>query len=383
MAGAEIGAWVAVGLGAVGVLASVVALVRGPAERPLATGRALLGAAGLLVTATLCVLLPPISFRPVALACLIGGGALVGLVGGGVVGVRRDSQGVLVRGGTWHVLPAALALLSLQLTSLAGWLDGVVFATAAIVAFTALAVGAALVVAARGAAARRGTAPAPQETHRWRHQRAVVGLAIGGAIVLATVGALMLRDRGGDVPVPGPTAAAAASPAPDGSVTEPPAATASPDPTASIAPEPTDPAPVEEYVGLTFPNGEPPAGITEFGGALIAGTGHATSWMAGPEGDMFWLLREAGATADGSISRWEVRDVVIWPPVTEDSAQVVTGAVRCEVDGAPVQGVVAVFPLVDEEWFVDPYFAWRADTTSGRFAPLPASTRCQNEAYGV
>jgi hypothetical protein len=134
---------------------------------------------------------------------------------------------------------------------------------------------------------------------------------------------------------------------------------------------------------MVYANGETPAGVTELGGALIIGTGHATSWMSGPDGDMFWLLREAGTDADGSVTEWEVRDVVVWPPVTEDSAQVVSGAVRCLVDGADVAGVVAVFPLVDDEWFVDPYMAWWPDTGAGSFVPLPNSTTCVNEAYGV
>jgi hypothetical protein len=105
--------------------------------------------------------------------------------------------------------------------------------------------------------------------------------------------------------------------------------------------------------------------------------------MAGPEGDMFWLLREAGTDAQGSVTAWEVMDVVLWPSPIDDSAQVVSGATLCEVDGAPVEGVAAVFPLNDEEWLVDPYAAWWADTRISRFVALPTSTRCQNEGFGV
>jgi hypothetical protein len=123
--------------------------------------------------------------------------------------------------------------------------------------------------------------------------------------------------------------------------------------------------------------------VSELSGSLLADGVHATSWMAGPEGDMFWLLREAGTDDSGSVTAWQVLDVVLWPPVTEDSGQVMTGAVPCEVDGAPVDDVAGVFPLNDAEWLADPYAAWRADTQMGRLVPLPPTTRCRNEGYGA
>ncbi len=198
-------------------------------------------------------------------------------------------------------------------------------------------------------------------------------IVLGGAAAAVLVVGLVLTldgDNGGGVaPTTGPTAAA------------------SPETTTSqLTPPPTPatgPAPGGRYVGLTFPTGVPPTGVRELSGALIVETGHATSWMDGPEGDMFWLLREAGTDADGSVTAWEVMDVVVWPHVTEDSAQVVTGAGRCEVDQAPVEGVSGVFPYADEEWLTNPYAAWWADTRISRFVPLPVSTRCQNQGFGV
>ncbi len=375
MAGVSAVGVVSVGLATVGVVVAVAAIRRAPAERRLGPWSALVGLMSLTATAVLAVVLPPISFHRAVLWGLLGGGAILGLAGGSAVRVRRDPAGVLLSGGAWHLLPAAVALLSLQLVSLASWLDGVVFATAGIVSSTAFAAGAGLLVIARAALSRGRTGPTS-----WR-RGALVWLLAGAAVVALAIGYRVIRGGPATPPTSQPAPVASASPtAPS------PSGTASPAEPSTPAPEPTSAAPAtpgSRYIGLVFPNGEPPPGISELGGALVADTGHATSWMAGPEGDMFWLLREAGSDASGSITQWEVRDVVVWPPVTEDSAQVVTGAVLCEVDGAPVAGVVAVFPFVDAEWFVDPYVAWWADTASGSFVSLPSSTRCRNEGYGV
>lgn len=223
---------------------------------------------------------------------------------------------------------------------------------------------------------------APTSTTSWWKGRRVLTMVLGGAaITVLAIGFVVTRDGdngGGAAPTTGPTAVAA-SPGPTSQLTAPPTVA----PTESAPASTAGPAPGSRYIGLTFPNGVPPTGVRELSGALIGETGHATSWMGGPEGDMFWLLREAGTDEQGSVTAWEVMDVVVWPPVTEDSAQVVTGGVRCDVDGAPVEGVAAVFPLVDEEWFTDPYAAWWADTRISRFVALPAGTRCQNEGYGV
>lgn len=212
----------------------------------------------------------------------------------------------------------------------------------------------------------------------------MLATALGGAaLAVLVIGFVVTRDGdngGGAAPTAGPTAVAA-SPGPTSQLTPPP--TVAPRETTATPTSTTGPAPGSRYIGLTFPSGVPPTGVRELSGALIVDTGHATSWMDGPEGDMFWLLREAGTDEEGSVTSWEVMDVVVWPPVTEDSAQVVTGVVRCEVDQAPVEGVSGVFPFADEEWLTDPYAAWWADTRASRFVPLPASTRCQNDGYGV
>ena len=111
-------------------------------------------------TAALAVLLPPIEFKPPVLWALLVGGALLGALAGRAVGVRRDPGGVLVQGGAWHLLPASLALVGLQVAALAGSIDGVVVATAAIVACAAFAAAAGALVVTRGSVAGlRAAAP--------------------------------------------------------------------------------------------------------------------------------------------------------------------------------------------------------------------------------
>jgi hypothetical protein len=156
----------ALGLGLAGVLGSGVGIRRSRGERPLAPLSLLLGCAGLAVGAALAVLLPPITFHDPLPWLLLGGGAIAGLVGGLLVHVQREPRGTVVRGGAWHFLPAAIALLALQVAGLAGSLDAVVLATAATVTCVAFAVAATSVVVIRGTAtrARPGetvTVPAP------------------------------------------------------------------------------------------------------------------------------------------------------------------------------------------------------------------------------
>lgn len=417
-----------VGLGLIGLLASVVAVLRAPAERRLAARSLLVGVAGLALTAVLVVVLPPLSFSTPVLWALVALGGIAGLVAGGAVRIRRYTQGVRLVGGTWHLLPAAVALLALQVVGVAEWRDGVVIAAGAIVASTAFAVGAVVLVVVRGAArprqaasseldtatvgsssaiptpayseptaaneAPRGDRHTPVEAageatpshvrDRWsRHPAARAALAIGAAGILVCIGWLLGTQR---TDSSSPSSASNSSPGSDGTPTPtsvPSEIGSMPDP--SDASETSIPAldPGGRYIGLTFPSGGSPPGVSELSGAMLADTVHATSWMTGPEGDMFWLLREAEIEADGSVAAWEVLDVVVWPPVTEDSAEVVSGAVPCELDGASVTDVAGIFPLVDAEWFTDPYAAWWADTRIGEFVPLPTRTRCRNEAYGV
>jgi len=143
----------ALGIGLVGLLATAAAMVRSRGARPLAPFSVLLGAAGLAVTAAMSVLLPPIVFKSPVLWALLAAGALLGLLAGAAVRVRRDPRGVLVQGGAWHLLPASLALVGLQVAALAGSIDGVVVATAAIVACASLAVAASGTLLLRGSAA--------------------------------------------------------------------------------------------------------------------------------------------------------------------------------------------------------------------------------------
>ena len=403
-------------LGLAGVGASAVALLRAPAEHSLATWSAIVGVTGVAATAVLAVVLPPISFHPAVLWGLVGVGVVLGLLAGSAVGVRRGPGGVAIRGGAWHLMPAAVALLALQGAGVAESADGAVFATAAIVVCTAFAGGAVLVVAARGAGARprsdgaaatatatatatdaatageptagsRPSAPGREDpartvpqgeaaeaapARRWLHPGAAAGL--GAVVVLAGVAALVVADGGNTPPsVQTPAADSASSPTPS-----------TPE---SAAPATPDAAPAgsgARYIGLTYPSGDPPAGVGELGGGLLVDTEYATAWMSGPEGDMFWLLREAGTDPDGSVTAWQVGDVVAWPQVEDRrSAQVVSGAVLCEIDGETADGVVAVFPAAEGEWFTDPYAAWQADTRSGKLRPVSGSLRCLNEGYGV
>lgn len=454
----------AVAVGSLGVLVSGMAVLRAPRERRLVPSALLIGVAGLALTAALAVARPPISFHPPVLWGLLVGGAVTGALAGLAVRVRIHQGGVLARGGAWHLLPAAIALLALQAASAAGSLDGVVWTTAAIVAGTAFAGGAVLLVVVHASVVRRrakrtapGNAPVPAPVgaavaaaivtaggdgagtavdvapHRAaphpqqdrscaacgtvlapggrfcsgcgaqavdagggiaatesatartapasprRTLRRAVGLVAATTIAVIGVGYLVTGDDG----QPGAPRAPTESATPGLASTD----TASPEPPiepgSTPPPSPTIEPPERRYVGLTYPDGEPPSGVSELSGALLSDIENATSWMAGPEGDMFWLLAVADTDPGGSATAWQVLDVALWPPVTEDSAQVVTGAVRCEVDGVSVDDVAGVFPLADSEWLIDPYAAWRADTTGGRLVPLPASTRCQNEASGV
>lgn len=417
---------VSIGLGTIGLLASVLAVLRAPAERRMPARSLLVGVAGLTLTAVLVVVLPPISLRTPVLWTLVALGAIAGLVAGSAVRIRRHSQGLRLAGGTWHLLPAAVALLALQLAGVAEWRDGVVIAAGAIVASTAFAVGAVVLVVVRGAAKRRQDTPSelvaahagsgtatppypgptaanaappvgttalveptggptpPRARHRWsRNPAARAALILGGAALLVSVGWLLGNQRTDSRSPSSASTSAATDGAPTPTAAVPSATGRVPDPSEAAAPSSPAPGPGSRYIGLTFPSDESPPGVSELSGALLADTVHATSWMTGPEGDMFWLLREAQTEADGSVAAWEVLDVVLWPPVTEDSAEVVSGAVPCELDGASVTDVAAIFPLVDAEWFTDPYAAWWADTRIGELVPLPARTRCLNEAYGV
>lgn len=144
----------ALGIGLVGLLAAAGGIVRFRGERPLAPFSLVLGAAGLAASAAMSVLLPPISFKTPVLWGLLGGGALLGLLASRAVRVRRDPGGIVVKGGAWHLLPASLALVGLQVAGFARSIDGIVVSTAAIVACTAFAVAAAGVLLLRGSTAR-------------------------------------------------------------------------------------------------------------------------------------------------------------------------------------------------------------------------------------
>ena len=147
-------------LGAVGVLAAVVAMARAPAERRLSNWSALMGAAGIGISALLAVLLPPISFYPSVLAGLVVAGALTGLIAAAIVRIRRGSDGgVVLRGGRWHLLVPATALLALQGARFAQSTTWALLVTAALVTSSAFVIAASLVIAARVALARRRGSP--------------------------------------------------------------------------------------------------------------------------------------------------------------------------------------------------------------------------------
>jgi len=78
----------------------------------------------------------------------------MGLLAARAVRVNRDQRGVLVHGGAWHLLPASLALVGLQVAAFANTIDGVVVATAAVVACTAFAVASGALVLLRGSVVR-------------------------------------------------------------------------------------------------------------------------------------------------------------------------------------------------------------------------------------
>jgi hypothetical protein len=160
----------ALGLGVIGLLAAVGGTLRGRGDRQLAPLSTVLGAAGLGLSAAMAVLLPPIAFKTPVLWTLLAGGALAGLLAGWAVHLRRDPRGIVLRGGAWHLLPAAVALVALQVAAFAGSIDGLVVSTAATVACAAFAAAAGALVLARGALARPRavsvaapvvTAPAP------------------------------------------------------------------------------------------------------------------------------------------------------------------------------------------------------------------------------
>jgi hypothetical protein len=145
---------VALGIGLVGVLAAAGQVARARGARPVAPFSLVIGAAGLAASAAMAVLLPPIAFKTPVLLALVVGGALLGLLAGRAVRVNHEARRVLVRGGAWHLLPASLALVGLQVTAFAGTIDGVVVATAAIVACTAFAVASGALILLRGSVAR-------------------------------------------------------------------------------------------------------------------------------------------------------------------------------------------------------------------------------------
>lgn len=147
-------------LGAVGVLASAFAAVRAPAERRPATWSSLMGAAGIGVSALLAVLLPPISFNPWVIQALVIAGVLAGLTAAAAVSVtHRPDGGVVLRGGRWHLLLPATALLALQGAGLAQSTTWAVLITAALVASAAFALGASLAIVARVTLARHRRTP--------------------------------------------------------------------------------------------------------------------------------------------------------------------------------------------------------------------------------
>ncbi len=150
---------VALGMGLVGVLAAAGQVARARGDRPVAPFSLVIGAAGLAASAAMAVLLPPIAFKTPVLLALLVGGALMGLLAGRAVRVGHDSRGVLVRGGAWHLLPASLALVGLQVSAFAGTIDGVVVATAAIVACTAFAFASGALVLLRGSVVRFRASP--------------------------------------------------------------------------------------------------------------------------------------------------------------------------------------------------------------------------------
>jgi hypothetical protein len=131
----------------------------------------------------------------------------------------------------------------------------------------------------------------------------------------------------------------------------------------------------------------PPAGITEIGGASIGVASddvaaHLVSWMNGPEGDMFWLLRVDLYT--DRVEQVTVTDVVLFPPLEQDVGDVVVmGTSPCELDGAAVDGVVGIFPYNGQEWLTDPYAVWWVDEIGETFVELPSTTVCMDEGYGV
>ena len=77
----------------------------------------------------------------------------------------------------------------------------------------------------------------------------------------------------------------------------------------ATAPTTVTTSPARRYVGLEREQGSFPAGVTDIGGSYLV-PDYGVTWAEGPEGSMFWLERVTATSADGSVARWRVVDVV-------------------------------------------------------------------------
>jgi len=194
-------------------------------------------------------------------------------------------------------------------------------------------------------------------------------LLIGALAVAAVVVVVALVVIGG-----GDDAAVAPS-------TRPPATMAAGSSAPTVAPTTVTTSPARRYVGLEREQGSFPAGVTDIGGSYLV-PDYGVTWAEGPEGSMFWLERVTATSADGSVARWRVVDVVTAPSLQPGDV-VVLGLDRCEVGGQPTDEVVGVFASSGQEWLVTPRAAWRVDRTAGRLVPVTSPVRCIDEGYGV
>jgi hypothetical protein len=138
------------GLGLIGLLSAVAGALRARGDHALAPFALAICAAGLCASAALSVLLPPIAFKPPVLAALLVVGGLLGAVAGCRVALRPGARGAIARGGGWHPLPAGLAIGGLQAAGIARSPDGVVLASAALLAGAAFVGAATVILLGRG-----------------------------------------------------------------------------------------------------------------------------------------------------------------------------------------------------------------------------------------
>lgn len=143
-----------------------------------------------------------------------------------------------------------------------------------------------------------------------------------------------------------------------------------------------------QYIGYKYNGVNPdnllPIGVKYLGGGLISDSNvepiYGIASVTKGKTQMLWLEISTGKTADGSVSGWQVKDVLVFPPLTKNQSfhYSYDPSVSCQQNKTePVKLVVLGEILVKQGRFKASR-AWIANTKTEKFEEIPVrGLRCE------